>query len=291
MKTATARLLVDCRNKLGECCLWDDESGRLLWVDIKAGQVWARDHASGTVQYRQMPERIGGIGLRRSGGLVAALESGFAYVDLRDGSVTRLGYVRTPPAQIRLNDSRVDRQGRFLSGAMDESPERTKAASVFRLDPDLTVHRIIDGVGVSNSICFSPAGETMYFADTPTGEIRSYSYDVEAGVPADPRLFARSQPGPPDGSTVDEQGFVWNAQFGGGRVVRYDTDGYIDKVIELPVSHPTCVCLGGPGLRTLIVTSARIELGESELRNQPHAGGVFAVDVDVPGIPESRFAG
>lgn len=291
MKTAAAELLVDCKNDLGECCLWDELSNLLLWVDIEAGQIWERDHQSGKARNWQMPERIGGIGLRDSGGLVAALESGFAYVDLQDGSVSWLASVRTGKSRTRLNDSRTDRQGRFLSGAMDESTERAKTASVFRLDPDLTVHRILDGVDISNSICFSPGGETMYFADTPTSQIRSYRYDIETGVPAEPRLFADCYPGLPDGSAVDQQGFVWNAQFGDGRVVRYDTDGHVDRVVELPVSHPTCVCLGGPALQTLIITSARIELGESHLQTQPHAGGVFALDVDVPGLPESRFAG
>jgi L-arabinonolactonase len=127
----------------------------------------------------------------------------------------------------------------------------------------------------------------------PTGRILAYSYDVDAGRAHSPRLFAdcSDQPGLPDGSTVDAEGFLWNAQWGGSRLVRYTPDGRVDRVVPVPVTNPTCIAFGGDDLRTLYVTTARFGLAAARLADEPTAGGLFALRPGVPGVPEPRFAG
>jgi L-arabinonolactonase len=284
-------LAVDCHNFLGESCVWDDLEGLLYWVDVQGAQIWQYNPATGNSRSFQMPGRMGAIALRRKGGLVAALEDGVAAVNLDSCTFERLVDIVHPGSHVRLNDSRVDRSGRFICGAMDEDFSHT--TSVYRVDADHTAHPIIEDVGIANSICFSPDGSIMYFADTRKDVIVAYDYDQSAGVPHDPKLFVdlADQPGHPDGSTVDAEGFVWNGQFGGGRVVRYAPDGGIDTVVEVPVSNATCICFGGAGLSTMFITTARIGLSSEALEQQPSAGGLYSLDTESTGLPESRFAG
>jgi L-arabinonolactonase len=192
----------------------------------------------------------------------------------------------------RLNDGRTDRQGRFVCGGMDEGEPQEALSAVYSLDGGRRVRRIIHGVRCANSICFSPDGTTMYFSDMPTGRILAYAYDTDSGTPHSPRVLAdcSGMPGLPDGSTVDAEGFLWNARWGGARLVRYAPDGRMERVVPLPVTNPTCPGFGGPDLETLFVVSARFALRPEQLAAEPWAGGVFALDVGVQGLPECPFA-
>jgi L-arabinonolactonase len=288
-----AALVVACQNFLGECVLWDADAAEVVWIDIAAGEIWRYDPRTGATSKLTVGERIGAIGLRHEGGHVAGLASGFAFIDAADGAITRLTAVETDLPSTRLNDGRVDRQGRFICGGMDENLPRQPISAVYRLDPDRTVTPILTRIALANSTCFSPDGTTMYFTDMPTRKILAYAYDVDEGVPHSPTLFVdlADDPGNPDGSVIDADGCLWNAQFGGARVVRYDPTGRVDRVITVPVSNPTCCTLGGADYRTLYVTTARADLTDEELANEPDAGGLYAVELDVEGLPESIFAG
>jgi L-arabinonolactonase len=285
-----AEVIADCRNRLGESVIWDGTE--VLWVNVHDGEIWRSDLQE-PPRKQQLPDRVGAIGLRASGGLVAGLAGGFALVDPGAGTVQRLADVERELPTTRLNDGRVDRQGRFVCGGMDEAEDQRAISAVYRLDPDGSTERIVEGIGCANSICFSPDGTTMYFSDMPTGTILAYRYDVDTGRPHSPRVFTEfaGQPGLPDGSTIDADGCLWNAQWDGGRVVRYTPAGRIDRVIELPVSRPTCVCFGGDDLSTLFITTARFQLDQRRLASEPHAGGLFAIRPGVQGLPEPRFAG
>ena len=166
-------------------------------------------------------------------------------------------------------------------------------SSVIRIDGDLSVTTIIQGVSCANSTCFSPDGQTMFFADTPDREIVAFDYDPTSGTPTGRRVHGAfdSEPGLPDGSCVDEQGGVWNAQWEGRRVVRVAPGGTIDRVIEVPVWKPTCCTFGGPDLDTLFITTSRLMSDAQTLENEPTSGGLFAVKPGVVGTLDVPFCG
>ena len=286
-------LVVDCRHLLGESIVWDADAGELVWVDIHDGEIWRYRVAEQTIRAHVLPDRVGALGLCDDGTYVVALASGFARFDPSSEHVRHIADVEPELPTTRLNDGRVDRQGRFVCGGMDEAADQGPLSAVYRLDPDDTVHRLIDGIHCANSTCFSLDGATMYFTDMPTGRILAYDYDVDSGHPHSPRLFAdcSDQPGLPDGSTVDAEGYVWNARWGGSRLVRHAPDGRVDRVVPVPVTNPTCLAFGGDDLATLFVTSARFGLTRAQLAHEPTAGGLFAIRPGVAGVPEPRFAG
>ncbi len=286
------RLLVDARNKLGEGPVWDIAEQALYWVDIEGRRLHRRDHAGGAVRVWEFPERIGSFALRARGGMVCALESGFAFFD---PDTAKIDWIARPEAMIarnRFNDGKCDRAGRFWAGTMDLQM-REHTGSLFRLDPDLSVHRVDGAIGISNSVAWSADDRTLYFADTLDGEIHAYDYDAASGAVANRRLFVstRHEAGNPDGSTVDADGFLWNAQWNGWQLVRYAPDGSVDRTVRLPVRYPTSCMFGGPDLATLFVTSAIWDLDEAARAAQPWAGGVLAFEPGVRGLPEPRFAG
>jgi L-arabinonolactonase len=286
------RCVVDAGNKLGEVPVWDVAEQALYWVDIEKRLLQRFRLADGDVRIWTMPERIGSFALRRDGGLVVAFESGFAFYDLETGAVERLA---APEAHIptnRFNDGKCDREGRFWAGTMDDRLT-AHSGGLYRLDPDLSCHRMDGGIGISNSLAWSPDDRTMYFADTLDRTIYRYDFDRSRGAVSNRRVFAttHARPGSPDGSTIDAEGFLWNAEWDGWAVVRYAPDGSVDRVVELPVEKPTSCMFGGPDLATLYVTSAVWDLTPAQRERQPQAGGLFAVDVGVRGLPEPRFAG
>jgi L-arabinonolactonase len=286
------RLVVDCRNKLGEVPVWDVAEQALYWVDVEGRKLQRLDHTTGKVTDWNFPERIGSFALRRNGGLVCALESGFAFFDPSAGAIE---WIARPEAMIRrnrFNDGKCDRAGRFWAGTMDDQL-REHTGSLYRLDPDLSVHRMDGAVGIANSLAWSPDDRVFYFADTLDGTIYAYDFDLASGAIANRRVFAttRDQRGNPDGSTIDAEGYLWNAQWDGWRLVRYAPDGRIDRTVRLPVQKPTSCMFGGSDLSTLYVTSAIWDLAGEALAQQPWAGGLLAVEVGVRGLPEPRFAG
>ncbi len=286
------RLVVDCRAKLGEVPVWDVEEQTLYWVDIEGRRLYRLDPANGATAQWDFPERIGSFALRRSGGLVCAFESGLAFFDPPSGDIE---WIARPEAMIRrnrMNDGKCDRAGRFWVGSMDDRLQE-HTGSLFRLDPDRSVHRMDGAIGISNSLAWSPDNRIFYFADTMDGTIYAYDFDLAAGTIANKRVFAttKDQPGNPDGSTIDAEGFLWNAQWDGWRLVRYAPDGRVDRIVNLPVQKPTSCMFGGADLATLYVTSAVWDLAGAALAQQPWAGGLLALDVGVRGVPEPRFAG
>ena len=286
------RCVVESHNKLGEVPVWDVEEQALYWIDIENALLQRLKPASGEVKSWTLPERICALALRRSGGLIVALASGIAFFDPATGAIERVAAPEAHLPQNRFNDGKCDRRGRFWAGTMDDRlSERT--AALYRFDPDRSCRRMESGIGISNSLAWSPDNRVFYFADTLQRLIFAYDFDIETGTISNRRVFAdmAGQPGDPDGSTIDAEGFLWNAQWDGWRLVRYAPDGRIDRVVELPVQKPTSCMFGGPDLRMLYVTSAVWDLNDDALDRQPWAGGLLALDVGVAGLPEPRFAG
>ena len=275
---------------LGESPIWNEDEQALYWVDIRLPAIRRFDPASGHVRTWPMPDLVGSIAFASDGRLLVALAESVSLFDLSTGA---LEPIASPPARIpghRFNDGRCDRQGRFWVGTM-HNLTRAPEGVLFRLERRGELVATISGICIPNSLAWSPDGRTMYFADSLLHTIFAYEYDIAAGRMGEKRVFTTTQaPGFPDGSTVDAEGFLWNAEFNASRVVRYAPDGRIDRVIELPVLRPTCCAFGGPMLDILYVTTASQKMTSEELLAQPLAGALLALNVGARGLPEPRFA-
>ena len=249
------------------------------------------DPADGRVDTWQLPQAAGSLTPTRDGNLLLAVESGFAGFDPATQSFEVLIEPELSLPHNRFNDGKCDRQGRFWAGSMD-SQERKATGSLYRIDPDLSWRRTLAGLRIPNSLAWSPDSRTMYFTETLDRVIYAFDYDPETGVPSNRRVFAEvAPPGYPDGSTIDAEGCLWNAEFNGWRLTRYTPEGAVDRVIPLPVQSPTSCVFGGLRLDTLYVTSASRDVPADGFADQPDAGSLLAVDVGATGIPELPFAG
>lgn len=289
-------MIVECvvaaGNRLGESPVWCDRRRRLFWVDSRAPAIHWLDPETGGTGSAVVSELIGSIGLVDGDDrLIAAMESGFFLIDPSTGAASVLATVAMPAGH-RFNDGRVDRQGRFWAGTMNDR-ERIPTGALYRLDADRTVTLVLSDVIVPNSLGWSPDSTTMYFGDTYRHQIYAFPFAPGSGTIGERRLFAdrTGERGRPDGSAVDAEGCLWNAEYAGGQVVRYTPEGRIDRVIPMPVSNPTCCAFGGPGLESLYVASAAQRLSPEQLALEPQAGGLFAFRPGVAGLPEPRYRG
>jgi L-arabinonolactonase len=284
-------MLVDAENQLGECVLWCERSARVLWTDILGATLYAHDLATGKTARWAMPEPLASFALTADQNrLLLGLASQLAMFDMDSGAVTAICAVEQG-LPTRLNDGRCDRQGRFVFGTFHAVEPRERIGSYWRLNTDHTLERLpLPGCAIANSICFSPDGATMYYCNSPDRTIRCCDYDPVTGAISGDRVFAAvpGQAGEPDGSCIDADGYLWNAQWGAAIVVRYAPDGTVDRVLDTPALQPSCVAIGGPGFDRLFVTSARVGMAEPAV----HDGGLFAAKLDgIRGLPEVRFGG
>ena len=279
----TPRRIGDATDILGEGPVWCPRAQALWWVDIKAPAVRRWEAATGAVRSWPMPEPVGSLALRAGGGLLVALKRGLAFLDTDTGALTPAAPPHGEDADMRFNDGRCDRQGRFWAGTMGEA-DPTPRGHLYRLDPATGVAAVLHGIAIPNGLCWSPDGRTMYFADSPTRTILAFAYDPATGTPGERRVFAHVEaPGIPDGAIVDAEGYLWSAEYGGGRITRYAPDGRVDRRLALPVSQPTCCAFGGADLSTLFITSCRTSL-------EPLSGALLACEPGVRGLTEPRYA-
>jgi sugar lactone lactonase YvrE len=284
--------VLDVKASLGEGPVWSVDEQVLYWVDINAPALNRFDPATGINAAWPMPQSIGSFVLRASGGFVAAMRDGFWLVS-RDGRpLRRIVGAPYDPAHHRFNDGRADPQGRFWAGSMNEKRD-ANTACLYRLDPNLELAAMIPGVMISNGLAWSPDARTMYHSDTPARTVWAWDFDAATGAIANRRVFARfdGDKDRPDGAAVDREGCYWSAFYGAGKVVRLSPAG--ERLAEYPLAAmaPTMCAFGGPDLKTLFVTSARQRRDAEELERLPQSGGIFAMRVDVPGLPEPKFAG
>ena len=281
--------VADTQAVLGEGPVWVEREQALYWVDIQSSKVF-RLH-DGDVRHWQTPMRVCSLAPRAKGGFVAGTEDGIFFVDLDSGRFEPIADPEADRPGNRFNDGKVDRAGRFWAGTMDDQ-EREAAGTLYRLDADLRCLAIDDGYRITNGPAFSPDGRRMYHSDTARQV--TYVFDVdEAGNAANRREFARFTvaEGFPDGMTVDAEGCLWIAFWGGWCLRRYSPDAELLQKLELPAGQITSCAFGGEGLRTLFITSAGRGLKGTELARQPFSGGLFAAQVGVAGIAEVPFAG
>lgn len=289
----TAQLLVDARARLGECVLWCELSDALYWTDIEGSTLSCWYAADGRVRQWTLPERVGSFALcHGTSRLLLGLASGIALFDTARETLSPVIPVEREHPTTRINDGRCDPQGRFVFGMFNQAAEGAPIGHFYRVHADLTIERLpLPPASVGNSIAFSPDGTTLYYTDSPTRTIFRATYFADGRV-GSPRPFARlsASEGYPDGSTVDADGGLWNAQWQGRCVVRYDPSGHESERFSIPASQPTCVAFGGVSLDQLYVTSARIGLSDVALDAEPCAGGVFVLRTGWQGLPEHRFS-
>jgi sugar lactone lactonase YvrE len=262
--------------------VWSPRWGGLRWVDMLAGDVLAL-RTDGSIERRHVGEIAAALRPRHGGGAVIGIERGFALED-PDGTVRPLDQIWSDPS-VRMNEGGCDPHGRFYCGSMAYD-QREGAASLYRLDPDGTVHVALEGLTVSNGLDWSPDGTLAYHNDTATHTIAVYAYDRDAGL-TDRRTLAALEYRP-DGLTVDAEGGVWTALSDGGAVRRYTPEGELDAVIEVPARKVTACAFGGAALDELFITTSREGLEPSD---DSLAGALFRATPGVHGLPVREFAG
>lgn len=287
-------VLIDVKTILGEGPLWDVDEQRLYFIDSFGCNVFRCTADGGEVRAWDVPSKIGSMALREKGGAVMSLAEGFYFLDFDSGDSELIVDPEPGKANNRINDGKVDKRGRFVAGSMDTMEEGPNG-KLYRLDPDLSLHTLDTDIIVSNGPCWSPDGKIFYFADSWSGEIWAYDYDLDTGNVANKRTFCKidtSTGGAADGATVDAEGYLWSAQVYDGKVIRYAPDGTVDRVIEMPVKKVTSCMIGGPNMDILYVTS----MAKPPLPRFPgdgvRRGSLFAIhDLGIKGVPEPRFAG
>jgi sugar lactone lactonase YvrE len=287
-------VVVEAKDILGEGVIWNPVERALYWCDNLKSNIQRHDPASGKHSVWDMPEEVGCIVFREQGGICAAMKSGFAFIDDLDS--LKIEYIIDPEPGMdgnRLNDGKCDRAGRFWCGSMDAGL-RDPTAALYRLDPDLTCHKLDEGIICSNGIAWSPDNETMYFSDTRSEALYAYDFDIATGAVANRRVFldTTDKPFRIDGATVDRDGYYWCAEVHGWSIGKYATDGTQVDRIRLPVRQPTMCSFGGENLDVLYVTSATRFLEPGEAEQQPLAGALFAIHgTGAVGLPEPFFKG
>jgi D-xylonolactonase len=236
--------------------------------------------------------RVGSIAPRDGGGFIAGTDGGFYTVEVGDQlAFSRLFDPEEDRPDIRFNDGKVDRHGRFWAGTMDDT-EQEAVGILYRLDPDHGCTKQDEGYGVTNGPAFNRAGDIMYHTDSARRRIYRFTLSPD-GILGPREIFAqfKGDEGYPDGMTVDAEGCLWVAFWDGWAVRRFGPDAALLDTIEVPVQRPTSIAFGGPDLDRMYITSARVGLDETALAVQPYAGALLMVEAGIKGIAERPFAG
>jgi sugar lactone lactonase YvrE len=280
IKTATATLfkVIPCQCQLAEGVLWHAEQQAIYWLDIEASHLYRYFVSNEIIEKFTLPQRAGSFAFTPiDDQIIAAFEQGVARYNFKSSHLEWLSQPERHIAGNRFNDGRADQQGRFWAGTMvEKTTALVQQAALYCIDHQLIVHKQMDNLTISNGLCWNRLGNILYHSDSPTHKIFQYDFCKDTASISNKRLFAITNDTTfPDGSTIDAQGYLWNAQWGSSKVVRYNSAGEIDLSISLPVSQPSCVALGGPNLDWLIITTAKQGLPEQTLSAEPLAGNLF----------------
>ena len=279
---------------LGEGCVWSPLEDLLVWVDITGQAVHRYDHASGQpISVWRYNESVGNVALRAGGGLALGLGNTVTLTD-RVGAIESVIELPGEPETNRANDGAVDPAGRLFQGTMSDAEPGSPVAALHRVDGDGTARRVLSEVMISNGIGWSPDQSTMYYIDSLTFRVDQFDYDPDTGEIEGRRPFVTfdGSGGAPDGMTVDADGCLWVAMFGGFGVQRFSPEGeQLETVVTPGAPQTTCCCFGGPDLDTLYITTAAASIAGVDTEGESNSGALFAADVDAVGLPTNLFAG
>jgi D-xylono/L-arabinono-1,4-lactonase len=289
MEHTQPELIVDVPCLTGEGPLWHPEERRLYWTDIPAGRLYRYDPSTGRHEQVYQGEPVGGFTIQADGALLLFMARGAV-------KIWRSGKLRTVIDEIpeerdsRFNDVIADPEGRVFCGTMsvkDAAGQVVRYGRLYRLDPDGSLTVMLEGIGTSNGLGFTPDRAQVYYADTPRHEIYRFDYDRASGKLANRQLFVRSEAGGgrPDGLTVDADGYVWAAHWDGSCLVRFAPDGREDRRFTFPARKVSCPTFGGDDYSDLYVTTAG---GDDRVANGPGAGALFRLRPGVKGRAEFR---
>ncbi|MBB6673486.1 SMP-30/gluconolactonase/LRE family protein [Cohnella nanjingensis] len=288
------KLVYDARAELGEGPVWDTRSERLFWVDILAHRVHIHDPKQPLSESAiELSPYVSSVIPRLSGGIALTLQNGFYAYDSTSAELKLLAEVEASVPGNRFNDGKCDPVGRYLAGTMSMI-DQPSMGTLYSLDADLTVKPLVTEVSVSNGMAWSADGGTLYYIDTPTRQVVAFDYELAAGAVSNRRIAVEipEGQGSPDGMTIDSEGMLWVAHWGGWQVSRWDP-ATGEKLLSIPVpaSQVTSCAFGGPDLDKLYITTARVGLDEAKLADQPLAGGLFCAEIGVRGLPAVPFRG
>lgn len=282
-----ARCIVGSADRLGEGPVWSPVEGRVYWFDIKGRRLaWYEPKTDDRGAF-DLPFRASAAAPRAQGGLLIATEKGLAICDPDKGEIGIVQPLDLPEG-FRTNDGKIDLAGNFWWSTMDDDHGK-RPGSVYRTTPTLQTERMLTGIHIPNTISVSPDGRRLYVADSRLQTI--FRHEIADLRKMEAFAHTRGAPATPDGSAVDARGYLWNAQWGGWRIVRYAPNGEIAEIVQMPVEQPTSCCFGGDDLTTLYVTSAWDGLSLEARARQPVAGGLFAIETGVKGLALPLFAG
>lgn len=277
---------LEVNNRLGEGIVWHADSQSVWWTDIHSCCLYRCSWPQQTLQQWNTPERLTAFAIVNLHPLklLVSFASGFAFYWPDEQQVQWIQRPERALAGNRFNDGRVDRQGRFWAGTMAEDAQGQQG-TLYRLDGNGCIP-VLSGLSIPNALCWSPDSKVMYHADTPTGKIVQYDFEPTSGAVTNQRDFAAMPVGEPDGAITDANGDLWVALWGGSGVARFSPDGYLQGLLELPVSQPTCVAFGGPDMNLLFMTSATEGLSRQQRDAEPLAGAVFVYQTPFQGLEE-----
>jgi sugar lactone lactonase YvrE len=277
-------IFVEGNADLGEGPIWDNIKGALYWIDILGHRIHINDQ-QGDKSFK-IDGEVSSLSPSKRGDIIATVNLSFYRIDMEKGHYSKMLTLNDEPTTNRFNDGKCDILGRYWAGTMDRG-ERSPVASLYVLDSG-SIRRELHGLTISNGLGWSPDNKFMFLIDTPTRKVWKFSFDLERGHISDRNVAAdfNDLPGVPDGMTVDSEGFIWVAHWGGWMVSRWDP--YTGKLLEkvrLPVKNVSSLTFGGNNLKTIFITTAKHGLSQEEIANQPLAGSVFKLDTDVRGLP------
>ena len=278
-------VFANCQNILGEGPVWSVSQQSLYWVDIKASSLY-RQSLDGKQHRLSFDKRPSALGLCDDGQLIIAFEDGIFFVDPQTGQRQLHVQLEANLANNRSNDGKVGPDGCFWVGTMDDK-EQEASGSLYVIGSKQTSQKLLQDISISNTLAWDKHRKRFYFADSKEQVIWSFEYTENHPMIRKKQIFVSLKGSTfyPDGSTIDAQGNLWNAQWDGSRVVCYDPQGNILQIITLPISRPTSCCFGGPDLRTLFITTASVGLSAQQLQQEPLAGSVLQVRLPVSGNP------
>lgn len=282
--------LVNAQATLGEGALWNWQEQQLYWVDIIGCTLHIYDPHTHTDKQWNLSSKAGTVVPVQGGNALVALQTGIHHLETTTGLLTLVNNPITSP-DIRFNDGKCDPSGRFWVGTLAMNGTRG-AAFLYRLDADGTLHQMLDGISISNGIVWTSDKRTMYFNDTPTQSVQAFDYDDATGNISNRRVVIRMPEGDgsPDGMTIDAEDKLWVAMWGAGSVNRYDPiSGNLLQKVNVPSPLTSSCALGGADLKTLYITTARVDMSPEQLEQYPLSGNIFQVTVEIPGVPASLY--